>query len=265
MCWNLSNLPVVKAALTMMPLVFAFATGGVARADSLVLQGSTTFNSELMVGHRDAIAAEAHHDITVVPNKSNLGLLALFAGKADLAMISTALVNETETIRRTNPDLPFEELRTFAVARTRAALVTHPSNPVQSISNEDLHRVLSGELTDWQELGGPSLPIRVVSVREGGGVVSSVEASVLGAGKHITAPNQIRVQNGPQIVKVVEQEAGALGITQLKLTKGRQVRELATSSPIEQQLILVSLGMPSPAMLDVITACQRAAAASGLE
>lgn len=256
----------MMAALRIVPWLITFATcSGFARADTLVLQGSTTFNSVLMASHRDVIAAAAHHDIIVIPNKSNLGLLALFGGKADLAMISTALINETETIRRTNPDLHLDELRTFAVTRTRAALVTHSSNPVQSISNEDLRRVLSGEVTDWQELGGVSLPIRVVSVREGGGVVASVEASVLGVGKHITAPNQIRVQNGSQIVKVVEQEPGALGITQLKLMKDRQVKELATAAPIEQQLSLVSLGPPSPAMLDVIVACQKAAAASDLE
>lgn len=261
-----AHLFAIKTVLGAVPwlLVLAILTGP-ARAGPLVLQGSTTFNAELMAGHREAIAADAHHDIVVIPNKSNLGLLALLDGKADLAMISTDLVNEAETIHRANPDLSLERLQVFAVARTRAILVTHPSNPVQSVSNENLRRVLSGEVTDWRELGGAAMPIRIVAVREGGGVVSSVEASVFGAGRHMTAPDQIRVQNGPQIVKVVEQEPGALGITNVKLTIGRQVKELATAAPLEQQLSLVSLGQPTPAMLDVIAACRKAAAASGFE
>jgi phosphate transport system substrate-binding protein len=259
---GLFHLKTVTGLLSWL-LLLAHVSGS-ARADTLVLQGSTTFNAELMAGHLDAIAADAHHDITVIPNKSNLGLVALLEGKADLAMISTALANETETVRRTNPDLPLDRLQGFSVARTRAAVITHPSNPIQSISNENLRRILSGEVTDWQQLGGPPMPIRVVAAREGGGVVTSVEASLLGLDKHISAPDQIRVQNGPQIVQVVEQEPGALGISLLKLTKGRQVRELVLASPIEQQLSLVSLGTPSPAMLEVIAACRKAALLPGL-
>jgi phosphate transport system substrate-binding protein len=239
--------------------------GGAARADTVVLEGSTTFDAELTLDGRDAIAADAHHGITVIPNKSNIGLLALFEGKADLAMISTALANETETIRQSHPGLPLDKLRGFTVARARATLVTHPGNPVRTISNENLRRILSGEATDWRELGGPGMPIRIVAAREGGGAVSSIEAAILGAGAHISAPDQIRVQNGPQVVRVVEQEPGALGITSSTLAKGRQVQELAMASRIEQPLSLVSLGVPSAAMLDVIAACRRAASASGLE
>ena len=104
-------------------------------------------------------------------------------------MISTALAIEAEIIGRSDPTLPIARLRVFPIARTRAALVVHNANPVRSISNEDLRRVLSGVITDWRELGGQSLPIRIVAVREGGGVVSSVEAAVLGPGtpsRHLT-------------------------------------------------------------------------------
>jgi phosphate transport system substrate-binding protein len=234
-------------------------------ADILVVQGSTTFNFELISGHQNAIEAASRHSLTVIANKSNLGLLALFKGEADLAMISTSLANEAEILQRSNPDLPTAKLKVFAIARTQAALITHPTNTVQSISSENLRRVLLGEITDWRELGGAPMAIRVVAVREGGGVVSSVEASVLGPGKHLTAPNQIRVQNGSQIIKIVEQEPSALGITQVKMTAGHQLKRLATTVPIEQQLNLVSLGEPTPAMLDVIAACREVAANAGLE
>lgn len=236
-----------------------------AQADTLVIQGSTTFNAELLALHKLEIEAASRHTLKVIPNKSNLGLLALLKGEADLAMISTALVNEAEVVRRTNPGLPVARLQVFPVARTEAALVTHPGNPVRSLSGEDLRRVLQGEVADWRELGGPPLPIRLVAAREGGGVVTSVETAVLGPGRHITAPNQVRVQNGPQVLKVVEQEPGAIGITQAKLVTGRAVQRLQTSLPIEQQLNLVSLGDPSPAMLDVVAACRDVAHAAGLE
>ena len=230
-------------------------------ADTVTLQGSTTFNAELVIGHQPDLERDAHHTLVIIPNKSNLGLLALLTHDADLAMISTALANEQHTLQAANPTLDLDTLQVFVIASTHAALITHPQNPVRSISPQDLRRVFVGEVTNWRTLGGPDLPIRLVAVREGGGVVASVEAAILGGGRHITAPAQIRVQNGPQIVKVVEQEPGALGITQSKLIAGHKVNEVDIGRPIEQQLGLVSLGPPSPAASAVIEAFRAAAAA----
>ena len=102
------------------------------------------------------------------------------------------------------------------------------------------------------------MPIRVVAVREGGGVLASVESRLLG-GAHISAPDTIRVQVGTQIVRVVAQEPGALGITQLAIVKLSSAIELVTDEQIEQVLSLVSLDDPSPNAIAVIEAFRRMA------
>lgn len=234
-------------------------------AAEFVLQGSTTVNSELMREYQPAIETAANLKLTIIPNKSNLGLAALLEGTADLAMTSTPLANELDGLRRLKPGLPLDRFKQFEIARTRASLIVHPSNPVRAISDADLQGVLSGKITNWSTLGGADEPIRIVAVREGGGVIATVEAYVFGAGGHITNPNQIRLQNGPEIVTVVEQEPAALGITQHKLIVGRHVIELTTSHPIAQPLFLVSLGDPSTVMQSVIDACTAVAAQAGLD
>src|SRR5665213_816936 len=82
-------------------------------ADELVLQGSTTFTSTLAQPYASAVEAQTGHHLEIIPNKSNLGLLALFEHKADLAMISTTLEREAEILRRSNPDLPLQRLKAF--------------------------------------------------------------------------------------------------------------------------------------------------------
>ena len=149
-------------------------------------------------------------------------------------------------------------MKAFEIARTRAALVIHPDNPVRAARLQDIGKILTGEISNWKQLGGPDLPIRVVAVREGGGVLASVEARLLGAA-HISAPDTIRVQVGTQIVKVVAQEPGAIGITQLAIVKSSSAVELVTDEPIEQILSLVSLDDPSPAASAVIEAFRRIA------
>jgi phosphate transport system substrate-binding protein len=246
------------AALT----VLLALTGGHACAASevVVLQGSTTFATTVAGPHTKQVEAETNLSLDLVPNKSNHGLLALFEKKADLAMLSMSLAAEVYFLHQSRPDLPFDRLQAFEIVRTRAAFVVHPSNPVRRARLDDIRRILTGEITNWKVLGGPDLPVRVVAVRQGGGVVGTVEATLLGSG-HITAPDVIRVQVGTQVVKVVAQEPGALGITQLSLVKTSGSVELATDAPIAQVLSLVSLDAPTPQAVLVIDAMRRAVAA----
>jgi len=240
------------------------AAPALARADGLLVQGSSTFNSRLMVPHRAAIEAESGHQLAVIANKSSHGLIALFERRAHLAMISTSLESEVAHLRKTNPNFPFEQLRGFLITRTRIALAVNPSNPVRSADVKAIRGVLLGEIDNWRALGGPDLPIQVVVVSGGGGVKLSIESALLG-GKRIAPRNPVYVRFGSELVKVVEQEPAALGLAQLGAMQERKLPELVTGVEIEQQLNLVSLGEPSASMRSVIAAARRVAVAAGME
>jgi phosphate transport system substrate-binding protein len=227
-----------------------------ASADHLIVQGSTTFNARLMVPYQAMIEAAAKQKLTLVPNKSSLGLIALFDGRADLAMISSSLDTEVASLRKTIPELPFDGLRSFNISRTRIAFAINPANPVRTASLDTVRQILQGKIDNWRLLGGPDLPLRVVVVREGGGVQFSVEAELLG-GAHITPDNPIVVQIGTQVTKVVEQETGALGLAQVGVVRERNLPELMTERFIEQQLNLVTLGEPTRAKRAVVDAARR--------
>jgi phosphate transport system substrate-binding protein len=259
-----SNRTAWLAILAVVCLCSATARAGedlVVPRGTLVLQGSTTFNTTVIEKFGKAVESETGLKLVVVANKSSLGLLALLENNASLAMLSTSLENEIDPLRQANPGLPFERLRSFEIARTRAAFVVHPSNPVRNLPLEAVRKILTGEIKNWKDLGGDDLPIRVVAVRQGGGVLASVENSLLGK-EHISAPDAIRVQVGTQIVTVVGQEPGAFGITQLSIVKASNARELMTDAPIEQILSLVSLDAPSRDAIRVIDAMRRKFAVS---
>jgi phosphate transport system substrate-binding protein len=229
-----------------------------ASADAVIIQGSTTFNSTVFIPHKAAIEAASGQALNVVPNRSNLGLMALLEGRADLAMLSAPL--ESELVHLSSTDQG-QRLLSFPVTRTRAAIAVHPDNPTAQISRDALAQVLRGEISDWAALGGPSLPIVVVAVREGGGVLLSVEHQLLN--KQPIAPvRQVRVQVAPNVVRVVEQEPGALGISQMNIVRSMsgRVRELpVVGAPVEQELNLVSVGPPTKRLEAVIDAIRRVA------
>lgn len=234
----------------------AAAAGLAAPAPALTLQGSTTFTMTVVEPHAKAVEDKTGVTLEVIPNKSSLGLLALFEHKADLAMISAGLAKEVQLLKETHPDLPFDRLKAFEIARTRAAFLVHPDNPVRRLTLASIRKILTGEVTSWRTFGGADLPIRVVAVRTGGGVLASVEVALLGTGE-ISAPNAIRVQVGSQVAKVVAQEPAALGITQLGIVRRGSAVELETDRSIEQILSLVSLGEPSSDERRVIEAMRR--------
>jgi phosphate transport system substrate-binding protein len=229
-----------------------------ASAEPLIAQGSTTLSSQLMLPHQEAIEKLSGQKLVIVPNKSSLGIQALFEEGAQFAMISGPLEIEEKTLRKLIPNAAFDRLQTFEIARTRMAFAVHSDNPVRAISNDNLRRILLGEIRNWHEVGGLDIPIRLVMVREGGGVQASVESHVL-KGQKIVAPDPILVQISSQVVKVVLQEPGALGLAQYGVILRAGAPELKLDDPVEQKLSLVTLGEPTPPMMSVIKAARQIA------
>jgi phosphate transport system substrate-binding protein len=220
-----------------------------------VVQGSTTFAHRVMEPYQHVIEAASGHKLTVVPNKSSRGLLSLFERVGDFGMISGPLNSEIRDLRSTPLALPFDRLQTFDIARTRMAFAINRANPVRTVTDHNMRRILLGEVTNWREVGGPDLPIMVVMVKAGGGVGASIESEFLG-GRSIKPANPLIVQGSSQVIKITEMLPGGLGLSQLGLVRKSALAELKTEHPIEQHLALVTLGEPTPEMKKVIEAAR---------
>jgi phosphate transport system substrate-binding protein len=245
----------MRAILVSLSLLLSCSWAG---AQTFVIQGSTTFTHRVMEPYQGAIEAASGHKLTVVPNKSSLGLLALFDKRADFAMLSGPLANEVARLKPEHPELAFDRLRRFDIWSTRMAFAVNRKNPVRQLTSEKMRAILLGAITNWREVGGPDLAIRVVHVRDGGGVQASIEQELLD-GKAISAPEAIAVQISSQVVKVVEQMPEGLGLSQLSIVKGGNVAELKLDTDVEQHLTLITLGDPTPEMQKVIEAAREIA------
>jgi phosphate transport system substrate-binding protein len=218
-----------------------------------ILLGSTTFTHRVIEPHGAEIEASCGHKLTVVPSKSSRGLLGLFKKQGDFAMISGPLETEIASLKPEYPDLSFERLQTFNIATTRMAFAVHPNNPIRRIGDDDMRRILLGKIVNWRDVGGQDLSIRIVMVRDGGGVQASIESDLLG-GQKISVPDPILVQDSAQVVKIVDLMPEALGLSQLGIVTGAHMPELKTERTIEQRLELVTLGPPTSEMRKVINA-----------
>jgi len=227
-----------------------------ALADPLTIQGSTTFNRRIMERYQAEIETISGQQLTVIPEKSTPGLIALLKGRTHLAMILAPLETEIALLEKVMPGLPFEKLRAFEIDRSRVSFPVNRANPVRSATLEQISDILLGRITSWRSLGGPDLPITTV-MAGGGGIAVNLEVGLLKG--RPAAPNPLYVNTPVQVVQVVREEQGAIGFAQVEIVKMVGVTELATDKPLEHVLYLVCLGDPTPAMRSVIDAARTVA------
>jgi ABC-type phosphate transport system substrate-binding protein len=241
----------MKAFVVGAALLTASVTPGVAEVIRMV--GSTTFTSEVMIPHQFEIQQAAGQTLILLPNRSNLGIYGLFEGN-QIAMISSSLDSMMDELRKGKPDLDYSRLRVFNISKTRVAFSVHPSNPVKYADLKTVSRILTGELTNWSQLGGNDQPITVVAVAAGGGVQAAIESQL---GIRLSVKEPILVEQSAQVNAVVEQLPETLGLAQIENLKQSGAVELTTDRPIEQELDLVTLGEPSAAVSSVIEAVKK--------
>jgi phosphate transport system substrate-binding protein len=93
--------------------------------------------------------------ISVEARTSREAMADVFANRADLAVIG----REIEAIERQAATEAGLEMEAFRWARDGVAVIVHPSNPVNQVSNDDLRLALSEPGVPWSEFGGAGRPV----------------------------------------------------------------------------------------------------------
>lgn len=76
-------------------------------------------------------------------------------GSAQIGMVSRALYDDEKDLSR------------LLIGRDGIAMVVHKTNPIQKLSKEQVIDIYTGKVKNWNAVGGPDLPITVVSKAEG--------------------------------------------------------------------------------------------------
>ena len=99
-------------------------SAGSASAETLRLQGSTGFANDIMSRYQGDIEMLTSDKLKVTPTSSVRGLVALFKGETDLAMVAAPLETMIGLVRETHPDLPFHLLQEFRVVPAKVSIAS---------------------------------------------------------------------------------------------------------------------------------------------
>ncbi|MDP1569351.1 MAG: phosphate ABC transporter substrate-binding protein [Vicinamibacterales bacterium] len=131
------------------------AGGGRTTETRLVITGSSTIAPLAAEIARRFEAGHPGIRVDVQSGGSAQGLADVRRGTADIGMVSRALT-------------PAEhDLRGEAIALDGIALIVHRDNPVTTIRSADVRAMATGQVTNWQALGGRPGAVSFVSKAEG--------------------------------------------------------------------------------------------------
>ncbi len=109
------------------------------------------------------------------PPGSSVGIQMLINGEIDFAQTSRPL-SPAEKQQAKQQGLALQEI---PIVIEGVAVVTHPELPIENLSQTDLRDIYTGKTNNWQQLGGPDLPIMPISREDVGGTVIFFSQTVL--------------------------------------------------------------------------------------
>jgi phosphate transport system substrate-binding protein len=105
-----------------------------------------------------------------------------------------------------------EDLVDHEVAIVVFTLVVNPSvTGVTNLTTAQIQSIYSGKVTNWSALGGPNLPITVVSRPTTSGTRATFKQYILGGPETITGPSNLISDSTGTVATEVKQTKGAIG------------------------------------------------------
>lgn len=116
------------------------------------------------------------------------------------------------------------------------AIIVAPTNPLANLSLAQLEDIFSGKLSNWSELGGKDLPIKVYARDDKSGTWDTFKTLVLEKHKTELSPTATRIESSTELSDTVAREAGAIGFIGLPYV--RHARLVAVSSSNNNKAII---------------------------
>jgi len=173
----------------------------------IVVKGSTTVHP-LMEELKELFESNPKNAKVEVTSTGSLeGLESLLHDSADIAMASNKITPELRAeFRKVN-----KEFVEYLLAGDALVFVVNVNNAVKKLTIKELQDIFTGKITNWNQVGGPSLPIKVVSRDIHSGTFSFFKESLLQEGNLF--PGAAIYHSNLEVLKEVSKDKVAIGYT----------------------------------------------------
>jgi phosphate transport system substrate-binding protein len=132
---------------------------------------------------------------------SNAGVNLVISGETDLGYISRDLL-----------DTEKGKVEAVAIGSSGTAVAVAASNPVKSLSKDQVAKIFTGAITDWKDVGGTAGKIRILIRESGASTRSAFEAYFFDGKKPTYAANAVEVTTYDETVKAINSFKESIGM-----------------------------------------------------
>lgn len=227
-----------------------------ASAANVEIWGATTPQKRLLEPGAKACKEGTGIDVKILASNTGKGMVSLLDGKVAVASIAeelkTAVASAKEAAKEQGKDLKVPDNLVFhKLFDDTIVPIIHKDNPVSSLTWDQLKDLFTGKAKNWKDVGGPDMPVKVVTAGAGDATSNLVQKQVMGGAEYVK--DAVVIKNSKEAPPEVSKFKGAIsvlstGVWKLNPAQTKEVKSKAISRPCG----LVTIGKPSGDVAKVI-------------
>ncbi len=244
--------------LMLLLFFFLVAASSEAREVTVAVSGSSTVMPMAELAAEEFNMMQDKYTVNIKSGGSGVGIVDVAEGRSDIAMTSREIKLE-ERQRCETPSVRFIE---HLVGFDAICLVVSPEvydSGVTALSKEEVKQIFAGDITNWEELGGPNMEIFVVGRRAGSGTRDTFNEVIMGSREMETPGVSYDAGESSEVKFSTQRSDNAIGYMgySFVMTGDTNVISLdgvqptidsikSGAYPLARKLYFVTLGEPSP-------------------
>ncbi len=162
--------------------------------------------------------------IDIRAHGSSTGFQALDTQSTEIAMSSRAIKSKEQA----NLSQKFGSVTEHPIALDALAIVTNPNNPIDNLTIDQIAKIFSGEVTNWQEIGGNDAAISLFSRDDKSGTWDTFKSLVLKPFDKQLAVTSKRFESSIELVENVTNTPGAIGFVGVAYVNQSKLLSIST-------------------------------------
>lgn len=234
-------------------LVGMVAFSGVAGAETVRLHGSTTVQKRIMEPGKEALKKATGIELVLVGNGTGNGLEDLVAGKCDAGMASEELADAVASMKDASGKAATGDLKPHVITSDVIKVIVNPSNTVTKLDREQLKGLHNGTIDNWKKVGGPDLPVIVITSHLGSATRKVFQKSIMDGTKYVAGALEVETTRKEiEDVGQFPEGIGAVSMGFINLPGNKEKVKIVETPTISRPLMLITKGDASPAVKKIV-------------
>jgi phosphate transport system substrate-binding protein len=236
--------------LGMLGAGLAVLAMGAAHSQTLEVSGATTVQKRILEPGAGPLKAATGVELKIYGPGTGRGLIALIDGKVPVAAAGEALEDAIASAKSAASGMGRTltvpaNLVYHEVATDNIVFVVHETNKVASLSKDQVKAILTGKVTNWKQVKGPDLAIKVLAPAAGQAVRAAVEKSVLDGAAF--GPGTTDIRTALEQLKLTGSNPGAIApYSEAVVKESSEKIRIVPGTVIRRPLGFVTIGAPNP-------------------